>query len=57
MEHQALNQTIHNRRILFVSGLRSDVTKANIQSHFIGCKKVTIKQYRTTPHLKYTMKI
>ncbi len=40
-----------------MSGLRSDVTKMNLRKHFNGSRKITIKQYRTTPDLKYIMAI
>jgi hypothetical protein len=52
-----MKQTINNDKTLFVSGLRSDVTNSKIRVHFPGSIKVTIKQYHTTPHLKYTRNI
>ena len=40
----ASNQTTYERKILFVSGLRSDVRADDIRRHFTGCVKVKIKQ-------------
>lgn len=39
---------------LFISGMRNEVTKADICRHFVGCAKVTIKQSYLPPHLKYS---
>ncbi|CAF0761014.1 unnamed protein product [Adineta steineri] len=41
------------RKVLYVSGLRRDVTKHDIYTHFIGCSKVTLKEYHSVSHLKY----
>ncbi|CAF4298407.1 unnamed protein product, partial [Rotaria socialis] len=49
----AFDRIINNGKTLFVSGLRSDVDKNDIRSHFTGSIKVVIKQYRSTSHLKY----
>ncbi|CAF3700836.1 unnamed protein product [Adineta steineri] len=50
---QIFDPVIHDSRILFVSGLKNDVNTNNIRHHFIGCLKVTTKQYCSTAHLKY----
>ncbi len=52
-KEQAINQTVNDRKTLFVSGLRSDVNKNDLRSYFIGCTKVTLKQCRARSHLKY----
>ncbi|CAF2145954.1 unnamed protein product [Rotaria magnacalcarata] len=49
----ACDRVINNGKTLFVSGLRSDIDKSDIRSHFTGSIKVVIKQYRSTSHLKY----
>ncbi len=38
---------------LVISGMRNDVTKNDIQRHFTGCLKITIKQSYLPPFLKY----
>ena len=50
---QSLKRTNSDLRTLFVSGLKNSVSKSEIRNYFIGCIKVTIKQNRATPHLKY----
>jgi RNA recognition motif-containing protein len=40
-------------RTLIISGMRNDVTKADIKRHFEGCTKITIKQNYLPPYLKY----
>lgn len=33
--------------------MKNGVTKKDILNHFIGCKKITIKQSKIPPYLKY----
>ncbi|CAF4178914.1 unnamed protein product, partial [Adineta steineri] len=47
------NQLSKHQNTLFVSGLRSNVSKSDIYNHFTDCIKVIFKQYHSTPHLKY----
>ena len=51
----ASNQTTYERKILFVSGLRSDVRADDIRRHFTGCVKVKIKQNKSKSCLKSTI--
>lgn len=54
---QTLDQTLNNRKTLYVSGLKRTVTTEDIRKHFTNCIKVTMKQHRTTPQLKYDRNI
>ncbi|CAF1273200.1 unnamed protein product [Adineta steineri] len=47
------DQLSKHQNTLFVSGLRSNVSKSDIYDHFTDCIKVIFKQYHSTPHLKY----
>lgn len=57
MKKKASNQTINNRKTLFVSGLKSDVKAKDIRHHFIDTTKVIIKACRRASHLKYAIHI
>lgn len=50
---QSPKRTNDDLRTLFVSGLKNSVSKNDMRNYFIGCTKVTVKQNRATPHLKY----
>ncbi|CAF1044832.1 unnamed protein product [Adineta steineri] len=47
------HQTSDDRRTLFVSSLRSNITLGDIRRYFTGSTRVIIKRHRTTPQFKY----
>lgn len=44
--------TIDNRKTLYVSNLKYDVSKHDLKHHFIGSIKVILKQHKNLPSLK-----
>ncbi|CAF3948506.1 unnamed protein product [Adineta steineri] len=48
-----LNKTNNDYKTLFVSKLKSNITKHDLYNHFHGCIKVTIKKSHSASDLKY----
>ena len=53
MKNRYKNNIHDTNKTLLIFGMKNDVTKNDIYNHFVGCKKVTIKQSRLPPYLKY----
>ena len=53
VKQRSLLNEVKQNRTLFISGIKSTVSKNKIRAHFIDCIKVTVKEYYTTSKLKY----